>query len=94
MQIGVRRRESRLLTRRLRIESTLAVLTAVMALLTIAWPEWIEAVFGIDPDGGSGALEWAFVAAPALGSLMFGRLAWANRSARPRVAGQERLVHR
>ena len=94
MQIGERGGESRMLTRRLRIESALAALAAVMALITIAWPEWIEAVFGIDPDGGSGALEWAFVAALALGSLTFGLLAWADRSARARDAGQEGLVHR
>ena len=94
MQIGERGRESRMLTRRLRIETTLAALTAVMALLTLAWPEWIEAVFGIDPDGGSGALEWAIVAVLALGSLTFGLLALADRSARARVAGHKSLVHR
>ncbi len=29
--------------------------------LTVAWPDWIEGVFGVDPDAGSGALEWGLV---------------------------------
>jgi hypothetical protein len=31
--------------------------SSVMAIITIAWPDWIELVFRTDPDHGSGALE-------------------------------------
>jgi hypothetical protein len=31
--------------------------SSVMAIVTIAWPKWIELVFRTDPDRGSGALE-------------------------------------
>src|SRR6266540_4097970 len=40
-------------------ETALAAFTAVLCLLTLVWPAWIEAVSGVDPDGGNGALEWA-----------------------------------
>jgi hypothetical protein len=45
--------------RRVRLEVALAVVSFVFGLLALVWPEWIEAVFRVDPDGGSGALEWA-----------------------------------
>ena len=31
--------------------------SSVLAIITIAWPDWIELVFRTDPDRGSGALE-------------------------------------
>jgi len=33
----------------------------VLLGLTVAWPDWIELAFGVDPDGGSGLLEWLIV---------------------------------
>jgi hypothetical protein len=39
----------------------LAVVSAALLVVTIAWPEWIELVFRLDPDYGSGWLEWAIV---------------------------------
>lgn len=45
-----------------RIETVLSVLFAGMALLTSFWPDWIETVFRVDPDGGNGSAEWLFVA--------------------------------
>jgi hypothetical protein len=49
--------ERRLRTR-VRIETILAIIGAALAVLTLAWPEWIEEIFGVEPDGGNGSLEW------------------------------------
>jgi hypothetical protein len=32
-----------------------------LGLLTIVWHDWIESVFGVDPDHGSGSAEWIAV---------------------------------
>jgi hypothetical protein len=56
---------------RARIETTLAIVTGVLAVLTLVWPTWIEALFGAEPDAGSGVAEWWVVlvlAAVAVGS--------------------------
>jgi hypothetical protein len=53
--------------RRFWVESALAAVTVFLVLLTLVWRDWIEEVFGVDPDGGNGSFEWliavAFVAA-------------------------------
>ena len=51
------------LRRRFWIEAGLAAISAVALVLTAAWPDWIEEVLAVAPDGGSGAVEWAIVAA-------------------------------
>jgi hypothetical protein len=48
-------------------EFSSAVVFVVLATLTALNPQWVEAVSGMDPDRGSGALEWVAVA--ALGAL-------------------------
>lgn len=63
---------------RFRIEAALAALSALLLVLTLIWRDWIEIVFGIDPDRGSGELEWAIVAACALAALIAGALARAD----------------
>ena len=46
------------LRRRLRIEVVLTVVCAGLCVLTLVFPEWIEELTGLEPDAGSGALEW------------------------------------
>jgi hypothetical protein len=56
----------------------LTVFTGVMTVVTMVSTEWIEEIFGVDPDGGSGALEWGIVAALAIVTML---LAVATRAA-------------
>ena len=68
------------------LEIGLAVATASLALLTVLTAEWIEVVFGLDPDGGSGRLEWGVVGALAVAAAGFALLArgsWARISSTP-----------
>ncbi len=46
------------LRRRLRIEVVLAATSAVLCVLTLVFPAWIEKLTVLEPDAGSGALEW------------------------------------
>jgi hypothetical protein len=71
---------------RFRVETGLALLTLALLVTTLISREWIELLFGVDPDGGSGALEWAIVAALAVATAAFGllaRLEWRRLSAAP-----------
>jgi hypothetical protein len=66
------------------IEAGLALVTAVLFVVTLVSPEWIEILFGVDPDGGSGALEWGIVVFLLMATVLFGALArveWKRRVA-------------
>jgi hypothetical protein len=56
------------------MEGLLAAVSGVSAVLTLLWKDWIEILFRVDPDRGSGAAEWLVVvgslgAAVALSAL-------------------------
>jgi hypothetical protein len=66
-------------SRRLRLEVGLAALSALLFVVTVAWPEWIELVFGVDPDHGDGSLEWLILGVTALcaiGASLRARVDW------------------
>ena len=61
-------------SRRVRFELALSVASLALAVLALAWPDWLEA-FGIDPDHGNGAVEWAIPVVLALVAAASGFLA-------------------
>jgi DMSO/TMAO reductase YedYZ heme-binding membrane subunit len=43
------------------LESVLGSITGFVAVITLFWHDWIEIVFGVDPDKGNGSVEWLVV---------------------------------
>jgi hypothetical protein len=62
--------------RRFWIESAILVLSVASLAATLIDKEWIEALTGLDPDAGSGALEWGLTLAFAAAALLSASLAW------------------
>jgi hypothetical protein len=57
------------------VETALGAATTILTAITLISREWIEVVFGVDPDHGNGALEWMIIAVLAAASVAFGVLA-------------------
>jgi hypothetical protein len=60
------------------VEIALTLFTAGLFVLTLVEREWIELVFGVEPDRGSGSLEWAIVAVLLVVTMLFAWLARAE----------------
>ncbi|MFB6613689.1 ABC transporter permease [Streptomyces sp. NPDC085524] len=52
------------------VEIALGSLSGVLFLITLIWPDWIELVFHVEPDAGSGAFEWLIVAVTASAAVL------------------------
>lgn len=68
------------------LELSVAVANVGLLTLTILWPQWIESIFHIDPDAGSGALEWLIVGVTlAISATCFflARMEWRRKSTQP-----------
>jgi hypothetical protein len=57
------------------LETVLAVLGLSLCLLTLVWREWIEFLFGVDPDLHTGALELLVAGAFLVASVVLARQA-------------------
>lgn len=69
----------RRLRRRFWFESILGAVSAVFFLFTLLSHDWVEIVFHVDPDAGTGAFEWmlvAFTATIATVSFLLARWEW------------------
>jgi len=44
---------------RLTVEVTTALLATALLTASLISPDWVEKAFGLVPDGGDGAAEWA-----------------------------------
>jgi hypothetical protein len=51
-------------------ELGVGAVSAVFGVVTLVWPDWLELILHIDPDGGNGSVEWAVVALCALVALV------------------------
>ena len=49
------------LRRRFWLETICGSVTGIVAVITLFWHDWIEAVFRSDPDSGNGSAEWLVV---------------------------------
>lgn len=45
------------------LETGMAIVTSILFVITLVQRDWIEVVFGVDPDSRMGTLEWLIVAA-------------------------------
>jgi hypothetical protein len=54
------------------LTATLGSLSGLLAIATLVHRDWIEEVFGVDPDGGNGSLEWVLVVALLVAAILLG----------------------
>ena len=55
---------------RLWLEVGLAILSVLLFFAMLLWPEWIEIVFGVDPDFANGSLEWLIMELTAISAVV------------------------
>lgn len=67
------------LGRRYRLQVILAWVSAMLIVLAVVVPTWIERLTGLEPDGGSGEMEWLLAVVPCVSSIAFGVLAHRTR---------------
>jgi|1186.fasta_scaffold143959_2 hypothetical protein len=68
---------------RFSLQLALAAASAVLLAVTVAWPDWIELAFHVDPDAGTGTLERALTAALCAVTVVFttrARASWRART--------------
>jgi hypothetical protein len=69
---------------RWRVEYVLASIFAVLGLVTAVVPDWIEAVFKVNPDAGNGGIEWIVVTVFGVLALVAAVYGWRDYRAAAR----------
>lgn len=57
------------------LETGMAIVTSILFVITLVQRDWIEIVFGVDPDQANGSLEWLIVGALLVVSITLFTLA-------------------
>lgn len=52
------------------LEAGFGTVTTILFLVTLVWRDWIEILFNVDPDEGSGLLEWSIVGALLVATII------------------------
>ena len=63
------------LRRRFWLETGMAIVTGMLFVITLVRNDWIEIVFGVDPDKNNGSLEWLIVGVLVVVTITFFTLA-------------------
>ena len=66
------------------IERVMALASAALLVVTLITRTWIEEIFKVDPDQGSGSLEWIIIGVALMltvASVMLARGEWRSRRA-------------
>ncbi len=66
------------------IESAMALASATLLAVTLITRTWVEEIFKVDPDQGSGSLEWIIIGVALMltvASVMLARGEWRSRRA-------------
>jgi hypothetical protein len=82
---------SRTVRRRFWLESILSAASAVLFVVTLFWRDWIEILFRVEPDAGTGSLEWLIVAVTAIvaaTSFILARSEWLRSGSRKGSIGE------
>lgn len=75
------------LRRRFWVETSAAMMTGLLLVITLIWRNWIELILRIDPDQGNGLLEWAIVGMLLVATLvLFASSAYEWRRSRVAIA--------
>ena len=72
--------------RRFWFEVGLGALSLLLLILTLAWKDWIEIVFDVDPDSGDGSFEAVLTIATVLTFVICMAAAWWDYRRARRVA--------
>ncbi len=72
------------------IEVGLGAVSAILLVLTVFAPDWIERVFAAEPDGGDGSVEWGLTLALAVAAILL--FLDAGRGLRKRREGSRSLA--